>query len=156
VHEEALDSATRNSDTDDRQILTPATTTASLGQILRQIVLSRPGDLTEEQTGMLVQSLNEQESSFAAESVDSRWASATEADILGAISRITGLKLITLQVDCRTTMCRLQLAERAGRPDLIEQSGLRARWMLSRIDEHGTRISVVYVGRDEVAAVAAR
>jgi hypothetical protein len=123
--------------------------------MLRDLVLSHEGELTQAQSAMLVQSLDEQERAFAAEGVDSRWANTTEAGILAAISGLTGLQLNTLQVDCKSSVCRLQFAERAGRSDFIARSGLEVRWMLSRVDPSGTRISVVYVGRDETASLTA-
>ena len=118
------------------------------------LVISDAAELTEVQSASLVESLDEQERAFAAESVDSRWATTTETEILGSISRLANLQLITLRVDCKTSTCRLQLAERAGHRDFIARSGIEARWILSRVDQHGTRISVACVARNEIAGTA--
>jgi hypothetical protein len=47
------------------------------------------------------------EREFLAENVDTAWAPAAEARILGKIAEEPGLKLVSLQVECRTTLCRL-------------------------------------------------
>lgn len=47
-------------------------------------------------------------SSFAAEATDPSWSDFAEARILGEISRLGGLSLITIDVECRTTLCRVQ------------------------------------------------
>ena len=49
-------------------------------------------------------------SSFAAESKHPSWSDVTEAQILGEISRLGGLSLVTIDVECRTTLCRVQSA----------------------------------------------
>ena len=47
-------------------------------------------------------------SSFTAEATDPAWSGLAEAQILGEISRLGGLSLITIDVECRTTLCRVQ------------------------------------------------
>jgi hypothetical protein len=47
-------------------------------------------------------------SSFVAEDTDPAWSDFAEAQILGEISRLGGLSLITIDVECRTTLCRVQ------------------------------------------------
>ncbi len=49
-------------------------------------------------------------SSFVAESNDPSWSDFTEAQILSEISRLGGLSLVTIDVECRTTLCRVQSA----------------------------------------------
>ena len=56
--------------------------------------------------------LLETEREFAAQSRDPVWSTATEADILGQIAGIAGLELASLNVECRTTLCRLQFVSR--------------------------------------------
>lgn len=57
------------------------------------------------------------EREFLVESVDAAWASVTEAGILAKIAEESGLKLLNLQVECRTTQCRLLLTVPQGAPD---------------------------------------
>jgi hypothetical protein len=63
--------------------------------------------------------LREGELEFAAEPVDAAWAPGAEADLLAAFAQFPRLALIDLQVECRSTMCRVQLTQpkRAGARD---------------------------------------
>ena len=47
---------------------------------------------------------------FASESNDPSWSDFTEGQILGEISRLSGMSLITIDVECKTTLCRVQSA----------------------------------------------
>jgi len=49
---------------------------------------------------------------YESEPVDRAWASRTEAQILEKISQ-TGIKALDLRVECRTTVCRLEVLEPA-------------------------------------------
>jgi hypothetical protein len=115
--------------------------------------------------------LLEAERAFAAERADSLWADATEGYILGEIARTTGLQLVTLQVECRTSMCRLHLVERQsqdaeprilfpsvrGAParnaqlgpfvNLVAGLDLDPRWVASVVDGNGTPTSLAYLAR---------
>jgi len=117
-----------------------------------------------------VPELLETERAFAAESVDPLWSTATEARILGQISEIAGLKLASLNVECRTTLCRLQFVEpgtvpdrpsvtfpapdraASNRPsitDLVRATGLKGRWVIAVRDRNGTPVSLAYLERGE-------
>jgi hypothetical protein len=93
---------------------------------------------------------------FSAESVDATWAPGAEADILDRFARVNGLALIGLQVECKSTMCRLQVASpkssSGGEPDLFDffrnSLGLRPRWIQLGVDSSGTRQWIAYVGRE--------
>jgi hypothetical protein len=50
------------------------------------------------------------EQAFAAERVHPLWAAETEGNILGQLAQAK-LQLVTMQVECRTSMCRVQLVE---------------------------------------------
>jgi hypothetical protein len=51
------------------------------------------------------------EREIAAENTDPLWAAPMEARILGEISqKAFGLEIIDIQVECRTTLCRVQMA----------------------------------------------
>jgi len=53
----------------------------------------------------------EHEREFAEETVDRDWAPRAEAEILSGFAQQTGLKLTSLQVECRATLCRVQMTE---------------------------------------------
>jgi hypothetical protein len=99
------------------------------------------------------------EREFAAEPVDAGWAPGAEADLLAKFAQMPGLSLIDLTVECRSTMCRLQLTQPGSGPAggprpfniLLDSVGLEPRWMLS-IGRRGepTR-SVAYLWRDGFA-----
>jgi hypothetical protein len=56
----------------------------------------------------------EAEQRFSSEGVDPSWAAAAEAHVLGRIAQTESLALISLRVECRATMCRLELTEPGG------------------------------------------
>jgi len=101
-------------------------------------------------------SLTEGERVFSAEPVDATWAPDAEADILGRFARVNGLALIGLQVECKSTMCRLQVASpkssSGGGPDLFDffnnSLGLKPRWVRAPVDGSGMMQWVAYVGRE--------
>ena len=120
--------------------------------------------------------LLEAERAFVAERVDPAWAGATEGHILGEIARTTSLELVTLQVECRTSMCRIQLVQQpspgaelsivfpsvgSGRPasngraasfaDFLSTLPLDPRWVASVVDRNGTPTSLAYLARPELA-----
>jgi hypothetical protein len=95
--------------------------------------------------------LIEGERAFAAEPVDRTWAPATEASIYARLAEIPGLKLTDLQVECRSTMCRLQMASGGSSlpsfKELFEPIALRPAWMAMMKDPAGQR-SFAYLWRD--------
>jgi hypothetical protein len=50
---------------------------------------------------------------FAAEAVDPLWAPSIEAEILDEFAQVSSVQLVTLEVECRTTVCRIEVLERA-------------------------------------------
>ena len=100
----------------------------------------------------------EGEREFAAEPVDAAWAAGAEADLLARFAQMPGLKLIDLQVECRSTMCRLQLTQ-PGTPDGSRQPfslmrdpiGLEPRWMMVVPQPGGGMKSVAYLWREGFA-----
>lgn len=98
------------------------------------------------------------EREFAAEPVDASWAPSAEARILDAFAQMPGLALISLDVECRSTMCRLQAASPASQDGasrsfniLMDSSGLETRWQMAVIDPSGALQSVAYLRRVDVA-----
>jgi hypothetical protein len=79
------------------------------------------------------------EREFGTEPVDRSWAPGAEAAVFAAFAQIPGLKLIDQQVECRSTMCRIQLTqpgsavtsgERVPFNMLSDSVGLTPRWMM--------------------------
>jgi hypothetical protein len=104
--------------------------------------------------------LAEGEREFAAEPVDASWAPGAEADVLAKFAQMPGLKLIDLQVECRSTMCRLQVTQPSGAPDangarpfniLLDSIGYEPRWMMAIGDRSGPMRSIAYLWRDGFA-----
>ena len=95
---------------------------------------------------------------FSAESADATWAPGAEANILGRFSRVNGLALNALQVECRTTMCKLQVAapksQSGAAGDIFgffnNSLGVQPRWVNIAADDAGTMQWIAYVGRERV------
>jgi hypothetical protein len=94
------------------------------------------------------------EKAFAAEGVDPLWASGMEGNILGHIAQAKGLQLVTMQVECRTSMCRVQLMERpsispdmAAFRDLVRGFGLDVWRMQNLGNQTGAATTVAYLAR---------
>jgi hypothetical protein len=116
--------------------------------------------------------LLETERTFAAEPRDPEWSTAAESQILGKLAEIPGLGLMTLEVECRQTLCRLQFAvprtaadgppsaeelarlragpQVPGIAELVRETGLNGRWVFG----FGS-VSMAYLERGEVADAAA-
>ena len=100
----------------------------------------------------------EGERAFSAESADATWAPGAEANILGRFSRVNGLALNALQVECRSTMCKLQVAapksSSGGGPDIFDffnnSLGVQPRWVQISVDAAGMMQWIAYVGRERV------
>jgi hypothetical protein len=111
--------------------------------------------------GGLPPGLVEGKREFAAEPIDATWAPGAEADLLAKFAQMPGLKLIDLQVECRSTMCRFQLTQPAGPAaqgspmalDLGKSMGLTPRWMMAVADRPGapTSRSIAYLWREGYA-----
>jgi hypothetical protein len=96
---------------------------------------------------------------FATESDDPNWSATTETRIFSEISRATELSAGAINVDCRTTMCRVLLTNPSSSPnpryrsfnELIDSFGLKTVWILAVPDENGTPINFAYIQRGEGA-----
>ena len=93
------------------------------------------------------------EQAFAAERVDPLWATGMERNILDQLAQ-TNLKLVTMQVECRTAMCRVQLVEPPSkRPDmnafrdLVRGFGLDVWRMQGFGNQSGATTTVAYLAR---------
>ena len=94
------------------------------------------------------------EKAFAAEAVDPLWASGMEGNILGHIAQANGLQLVTMQVECRTSMCRVHLMEPPSRSpdmaafrDLVRGFGLDVWRMQNLGNQSGATTTVAYLAR---------
>jgi hypothetical protein len=93
------------------------------------------------------------EMAFAAESVDPLWATGVERNILDQIAQ-ANLQLVTLQVECRTSMCRVQLMEPPSKSpdmtafrDLVRGFGLDVWRMQNLGNQSSATTTVAYLAR---------
>ena len=113
-------------------------------------------DVPPERRMPLLPELLETDRAFAAESVDPAWSTATEAGILGRIAEIPGVAYVSLNVECRTTLCLMQFVESAtpapnsGIADvakLVEPQGLKSLWMFGIRVRGGAPLGIAYLQR---------
>jgi hypothetical protein len=134
---------------------TPVTPMAQMIADRQQNLIVR-GDTT---TGGLPPGLIEGEREFAAEPIDEAWAPGAEAALLAKFAQMPGLKLIDLQVECRSTMCRFQSTQPTGPAAqgspgpldvLRSELGLEPRWMMSIVDrpDAPNSRSIAYLWRE--------
>jgi hypothetical protein len=97
--------------------------------------------------------LNSIETAFAREAVDPLWASGMERNILGQIAQ-ANLQLVTMQVECRTSMCRVHLMEPPSKSpdmaafrDLVRGFGLDVWRMQNLGNQSGVTTTVAYLAR---------
>ena len=106
------------------------------------------------------------DATFVAEAIDPVWSAGMEATILSAVSEVPELSLLTLDVECRTTTCRVQLTQQAAVPARSELSGVpdavyeqlfmrlgydvRISYLVAG-DGLGTVVSLIYLPRQEAA-----
>jgi hypothetical protein len=129
---------------------TPATPMAQL----QQNIIARAG-------GGPRPGVVEGEREFAAEPIDATWAPGAEAGLLAKFAAMPGLKLVDLRVECRSTMCRLQLTQPAGPRaqgipaplTILYDVGLTPRWMMSVMGSPGSPTSktIAYLWREGFA-----
>jgi hypothetical protein len=101
------------------------------------------------------------EKDFLIEPRDPQWSRTREAEILGQLAQIAGLGLLTVEVECRTSACRLQLthstvfaeSEQRGVPgplytELLAKLGYEDRLPTGFArDNAGTVTSLTYLPR---------
>jgi hypothetical protein len=117
-------------------------------------------DVPPERRMPSVPELLETDRAFAAESVDPAWSTKTEAAVLGRIAEIPGVAYVSLNVECRTTLCLLQFVESATpAPNsgiaeiskLVEPQGLKSLWMFGIRVRGGAPLGIAYLQRIEPA-----
>jgi hypothetical protein len=104
--------------------------------------------------------LLETERAFAAESVDPLWSTATEARVLSRIAEIPGAAYVSLNVECRTTLCLMQFVQSAAPApnsgivevvQMVAEDGLKSLWAMG-IRVRGAPVSLAYLQRVDAAA----
>jgi len=129
----------------------PATTTAMPLQMWAERGLDGP-----------VSSLfRQKENAFIAEPLDPLWSRSREAEIFGQMAQISGLRLINIEVECRTSVCRLQWTQNApafvegevrGMPnevyeDLLARLGYTEKIPVGTAGDAGGMTSLTYLPR---------
>ena len=96
------------------------------------------------------------ERAFAAEPIDESWARGQQTEILSEISQLQGLALLDLRVECRSTMCRVQMSQPRGDGapafrDVAKAIGMEPQWVMSLAGPGGSLNTVGYLWRDGYA-----
>jgi hypothetical protein len=139
----------------------PARTAAGPGAPVA--TTARALQMWEQRKGRVPPLFRQREDAFLAEPFDPLWSRTREAEILSEIAQMTGLRLINVEVECRASMCRLQLTQNVPVPAGGEQRGvpdpvytelfarLRYEQMMIPIgmtgDNAGTATSLTYLPR---------
>jgi hypothetical protein len=98
------------------------------------------------------------ESRFGTESADPSWSPGTEARILEQVAHVDGLKLVSLEAQCRATICRLKLFHPAGTNALSPLGklvpmataiGFSHVVQVATLDQNGVAISLLYFQRGQ-------
>ena len=89
---------------------------------------------------------------FQAEPVDTEWAPGAEAEILRKLAEAPGLRVTTMRVECRTTLCRLEITLPADTPDdravpVDRTIGLQPTLIVALRDASGAPSTVMYFVR---------
>jgi hypothetical protein len=92
---------------------------------------------------------------FASQLDDAAWSETTESHIFGQISQATGLGASDIQVDCRTTMCRVRLSNPVSTQnpryrslnELVDTFGLETLSLWAGPDSNGNPVNLVYLRR---------
>jgi hypothetical protein len=89
---------------------------------------------------------------FAAEPIDPEWAPRAQTDIVSRLAEQPGLQLVALRVECRTTMCQVQMTQpgsSAVEPSmvLLKTLGMQLLTLTTLRSPPGMLSSVAYVVR---------
>ena len=90
---------------------------------------------------------------FDAESIDVEWAPMAEAEILDRFAQQTGIRLVDLRVDCRTTLCRVQMTQPRPSEETVQplrfltSLGYRARFVVALGNQAGGIGTIAYLMR---------
>jgi hypothetical protein len=89
---------------------------------------------------------------FAAESIDREWAPGAETQIVSRFGEQPGLQLLAIQVQCRTTMCEVQMTRpgsstRDPPMDLLKTSGMQLLSVNTTGNQPGMHTTVAILSR---------
>ena len=100
----------------------------------------------------------ELESRFGTETADPTWSRQMESRILEQVSHVNGLKLVSLEAECRATICRVKLFHPAGTRALSSLNELAPMAtsigfghvvQVATLDGNGVPISLLYFQRGQ-------
>ena len=100
----------------------------------------------------------ELESRFRTETADASWSLGMQARILDQVAQVNGLRLVSLEADCRATICRVKLYHPAGTnalsslDELVPMAtaiGFSHVVQGATVGEHEVPISVLYLQRGQ-------
>ena len=100
--------------------------------------------------------LLETERAFAAETVDPLWSTTAEGGVLRRIAEIPDVAYVSLNVECRTTLCLLQFVGSATPvpnsgiaevAKLVEPAGLKSVFMMGIRVRGGAPVGIAYLQR---------
>jgi len=102
-------------------------------------------------------SLADAEQRFRTEGADPAWSKQMQSQILDQVSQLSGLRLVTLEAECRETICRLKLfyPPRTNALSSLEQLKPVARQLgfgqiveAATLAEDGVPMALLYLQRD--------
>jgi hypothetical protein len=97
---------------------------------IRPAVMTRPLELWRDR-GASAPMLEGIDAAFASEPVDSLWSLRMEGQILSEVAQMTDDNLVNVQVECRTSMCRVQLTQ--GMSLQLDEVAPTAMQMLAKL-----------------------
>lgn len=124
-----------------------------LSSLIADLERGRPVPLPDPTVQMIRQ--------FVMEDVDEEWSAPTESQIFGGISAVSGLAAVNIEVECRSTLCRIEILHPQDAADddvltgatiieVIQRSGLEPRWLSAYPDDYGNPVSRAYVKKGDV------
>jgi hypothetical protein len=90
---------------------------------------------------------------FTAEPIDPAWAPRAQTELLSKLAEQPGLQLIALQVQCRTTMCQVQMTQpsspetREPPMSVLNTLGMQPRFIMALKSQPSMQTSVAYLMR---------
>ena len=119
----------------------------------RPTMMARPPELWNERDAPAPM-LEGTDSAFANEPVDSLWSPRREGEILSAVAQMTESNLISAQVECRTSMCRVQLTQNVSlQPEEVAPTAMQMLTKLFASLDYGAPTPPVAMVRDGPSAL---
>jgi hypothetical protein len=98
---------------------------------------------------------------FLGEGRDASWSAATESQILTELSQLVGLSLISIEVECRTTLCRVQptfpTTNPHGPPRILgiaKKLGLEPHPITAVADKGGSVVFLAYFATPSASSIS--